>query len=50
MTQEMWWLLLAASGLIVPPLLGLVAPKRRAVPVRIARGRGTGDHTGTRPR
>ncbi|WP_160329739.1 hypothetical protein [Microterricola viridarii] len=37
MTQEMWWLILAASGLLVPMLLGLVVPRRRAVPVRIAR-------------
>ncbi|WP_161498715.1 hypothetical protein [Microterricola pindariensis] len=37
MTQEMWWIPLSASGLLVPMLLGLVAPRRRAVPVRVAR-------------
>jgi hypothetical protein len=38
MTQEMWLLIVAGSGLLMPMLLGLLpAGRRRRVPVRAMR-------------
>jgi hypothetical protein len=37
MTQEMWLLIVAGSGLLMPMLLGLLPAGRRRVPVRATR-------------
>ncbi|WP_157509685.1 hypothetical protein [Leifsonia sp. Root4] len=37
MTQEMWLLIVAGSGLLMPMLLGLLPAGRRPVPVRATR-------------